>query len=258
MPSFTRGLFVGCFTLIVASVACGGTTSTESQSRPDTEATVEARVKSTVAALPTLTPLSIPTRRPTLNPTLIDPLYWPTFGAWGTVIPSHYNSNERRLVDRWFPYYAMAYIADGCISGIQLSAEGLVKSIGAFDSLGPLANEIVSKMRSYREEDVEGTCLEAYLYPDSDAQLILAIGLAEVVTLSNISADQRRFVYEGKRRRASEWYGAGWHRSEPWLLSETETTATGMERLGTPLSGRFSPPDSWVFMLELRRIKDAE
>lgn len=247
--------------LLVLLVACGPISKAKeihTGTEPDLEATVEARVNSTIAALPAA-----------------QTNYWPTFADFSAVaqIPAGTTPIMRRIVEVRFSSYAHVYVANSCISGTTLTATGFRNFMlqnQDIDSVRALAGELIGRMTSYTGEDVEVTCVQTYLYPQSATQLVLAIGLAETEVLSRINPFLARNLYGIVEEHAYRWYGSGGSERIPLVLDlccelingrwhfDANTPVYTARPTGTPLVGRFEPPESWVLMLENRRTKDDE
>jgi len=187
--------------------------------------------------------------------------YWPTYAGFaavafpstGGISPVYRDHIKARYLE-----YVAVYVAHECIEGREQTAEGFHRFITQqSNSIATRAEVIVGQMLGQSREQIEGTCIESYLYPKTSGQFYLATELTLTVFKNRISLILQGGLRGGIQDSAARLIGSRTAHSPPFLsdlLGDLAPEAQSNAILA-PLQMSLNPPEVWVLGL---RVREAE
>ena len=111
-------------------------------------------------------------------------------------------------------------------------------------------------MLGQSRQQIEGTCIESYMNPQTNGQFFLATGLATSISFRETITLFTRGLRSNIRDRASGLFGLTGVQAQPFL---SKLVGDGAPRLDTtaaqPLQRPLNPPDDWVLRLEVQELQ---
>ena len=189
------------------------------------------------------------------------PAYWPTYADYASIAlpsPGGLSTVVQDIIKSRFLNYVSVYIAQECISGNDRTADAFREFVLQREpSIESRAEAIAGEMLAQPRQQIEGTCVQAYLYPETTAQLALASNLAITVYEGRIPIVLQRGLRRITVDQASSWFGSVPAQSNSLLLAliGESTTPPAQNTAVTPIERPLNPPEVWVLGLRVRELE---
>lgn len=194
--------------------------------------------------------------------------YWPSYADFDVIA----RQKSSRSTTKYYAGHTAIYVARECFAERQLTREGFQAFVdqtlfmGYADGRGVdevLTGEVVGKMFALRGDDVAGSCIEPYMYPQNSAEA--ALGQALVGTMLEPHPFFRNSAASVFRQTASRWFQQPAQEREPfslWLWDRYDLPPPTQipNELAVPRSGTLPPNWTSDYQLERQeaRIRELE